>query len=186
MEQTAANGVLGVEMKRLLRKLVQGLSTAMCAVGGATLAVSAIDGELYWFGLDAALRVGVPAFVMGLVFFPVDFKALERRGVFTLRALAAASLSCAAHRVLLWAARADGPYPLELVPTLTGDGPLGIDVTAWLAVLATSGAAAAAWLAQPALLRLARSPRLDARWSGAIEPVANAPTSRRDAARLRA
>lgn len=167
-------------MRRLLaaigRKLVQGLTTALSAVGVATLAVSVLDGQLQWFGTDAALRVGLPAFAVGLLFFPVNEKTLGRRWGFAMRAAVAAAVSGAVHRVLLWSyvSTAGQPLPDGFAETLqvrlasvidvlrhpavllpTGD----LDATMFLALGAVAGAAVVGFLAQPPLLRLARGRR---------------------------
>jgi hypothetical protein len=138
-------------MKRLLAKLVQGLTTALASVGAATVAVSVMDGEPYWFGLSAALRVGVPAFLAGVLFFPVDAKALKSRAGFAVRALTAAFAASAAHRVLWWYMTQTIDEGRTLVPT-------HLDPTALLAAVAIGGAGVSAWLLQPALVKLARRP----------------------------
>lgn len=156
-------------LKAVLRKLVPGFFTAAAAVGVATLSVSVVDGHLLWFGLGAALRVGLPAFVAGLLFFPVAEKTLASRTGFALRAGFATLCSSIVHRAL-WTANAasDDPlkvgvdfstlgdvfrHPLWLWPTAP------IDTTAWLAAAAIAGATTVGLLAQPTLKRVARSRR---------------------------
>ena len=136
-------------MRRLFAKLVQGLTTAAAAVGFGTLAISALWGELHWFGFEAAVRVGAPAFLIGALFFPVDVRSLKSRGGFAVRAFIAAASSCALHRALFWYARSETEWPVD---------PLALDPNMGLIFVATAGATALAWLAQPALLRLARKP----------------------------
>jgi len=142
-------------MERLHLRLVPGLCTALCAVAGATLFVSALDGELYWFGRNAALRIGGPAFLLGFLFFPVTARSLASRPLFALRALVAAGAATAVHRALLSSCRARGECSMAVWPTAWGEGPFGVDPSVWLAALALGGAAALAWAAQPAMLRFA-------------------------------
>jgi hypothetical protein len=156
-------------LKKVLRKIVPGLFTGAAAVGVATLSISVVEGELLWFGLGAAIRVGLPAFVAGMLFFPVNEKTLASRIGFALRTGFAAFASCVVHRVL-WTAMQLGDdlaavgidlgavgevlrHPSVLLPA----GP--VDVTAWLALSAISGATAVGFILQPALKRLARAQR---------------------------
>ncbi len=166
-------------LRKFIRKGIQGVVTALGAVAVAGLAVTglaALDGG-DGFTFDAALRVGLPSFLVGVIFFPVNEKTLGSRAGFALRAAAAAVASGLAHRALWWGnaqtlARQEGPlgwvdtlwaelseaatallHPWVLLP----DSPL--EATLALAVGATAGAALAAFLAQPSLLRLARGLR---------------------------
>ena len=134
-------------MKRLLRKVVQGLTTAVAVVAAAALGLSVLAGELWWFGTEAALRVGLPAFIVGMFFFPLDEKTLHSRSGFALRAMLAAVASAAMHRILFYFARAQSDFPIE---------PIALDVTMWLALGAVASTTFVAYLAQPPLFRLAR------------------------------
>jgi hypothetical protein len=140
-------------MKKLFYKLVQGVATAATAVSAAWLGVAVMTGSLHQFGVDAVLRVGAPAFVVGLLFFPLNVRTLSNRWRFVGRTVLAAIASSVVHRAFL-GAWMFGPdvvlkNPGVLVPTQ-------LDGTLLLALTATAGAGLAAWLFQPALLRLAR------------------------------
>ena len=156
-------------IRGVLRKIVPGLTTAACAVGVATLSVSVIDGDLHWFGLGAAIRVGLPSFVVGLLFFPVNEKTLASRIGFALRAGFAAAVSCVVHRVL-WTALQDGgeapelginfPAVVEVLRNPSSMLPSGaLDTTAMMGMAAVAGATVAGFVIQPALKRLARGRR---------------------------
>lgn len=136
-----------IRTKQLLRKCVQGLTTSAFALGGATLLTSVFNHELDWLGLEATLRVGVPSFFIGALFFPVDARTLASRAAFAIRAAFAATVAASAHRALLFLARADGPDPLA---------PLALDHTLVLALISIAAASLTAWLAQPLLLPIAR------------------------------
>jgi hypothetical protein len=156
-------------MLALLRKSVPAITTALGAVGVAALSCSLVAGELYWFGFGAAIRVGLPALVVGAIFFPVNEKSLASRVGFALRAGFAAFASVLVHRVL-WTALMTRPelpewgidvgavidvlrYPSMMWPAGTPD------TTALMAASAVVGATVAGALAQPLLKRIARSRR---------------------------
>jgi hypothetical protein len=153
----------------LLRRLVPGLTTAACAVAVANLSISLIHSEFHGFDLGAAIRVGVPSFLVGMLFFPVNEQTLGNRLGFALRSGFAAAVSALAHRVL-WTALSPDVAPPEfgvdfsrvlLVlqhPSLLWP-PGSPDSTALLAIAAVMGSATAGFLAQPLLKALARGRR---------------------------
>ena len=164
-------------LRAIGRKLVQGLGTAFAAVTVSGLAVSTLhllDGTMNLFGIDAMLRVGLPAFAIGVLLFPVDAKTLSSRGGFALRVAFAALSSSVIHRVL-WRGYslelgADDPIgwfetlkaELAGATTVLSDPSLLLpssvfEPTIWLAAGAIVASAFAAYTAQPALLRIARS-----------------------------
>jgi hypothetical protein len=165
--------VLTRVLQAVLRKLVPGVTTALCSVGLATLTVSAIYAELLWFGTDAAIRVGLPAFVAGILFFPANERTLASRLGFALRSGFATAGACLAHRILwaskrgtgelpdsvdaLWARLAAAlhvvRYPRDLFPFEQ------VDTTLLMSLGAIAGATAVGYLAQPVLLRFAKGRR---------------------------
>ena len=156
-------------LKSLLRKLVPGLTTAACAIAVANLSVALVHSDFRWFELGAAIRVGVPSFLVGVLFFPVNEETLASRLGFALRSGFAAAVAALAHRVLWTALDPDvAPpeygvdFPRVLVvlqhPSLLWP-PGSPDPTALLAIAAVLGATAAGFLAQPMLRAVARARR---------------------------
>jgi hypothetical protein len=91
---------------RLWRKVVPGLTCSVMFVGVAELVSALLSrweiGQFIGFGLPGMIRVGLPAFFGGLLFFPVDKDALKSRDLFTLRGLIAGIVYSMVHRILLW------------------------------------------------------------------------------------
>jgi hypothetical protein len=140
-------------MKKLFHKLVQGVTTAATAVTAAFLGVAATTHSFAYFDTWAALRVGAPAFVVGMLFFPLNVRTLSNRWRFVGRAVFAAVVSSLVHRTLLASFVLGPDFVLHNPDVLV---PFSFDSTLQLAMMATAGAGLAAWLFQPALLRLAR------------------------------
>lgn len=155
-------------LKAIWRKLVPGAATAAAAITVATLSVSVVHADLLWFGLDAAIRVGVPAFLVGMLFFPVNEQTLASRIGFSLRTMFAAAVAGLAHRVL-WISLLNGDQLPEygfdassVLQVLRQPSMLwfdGFDTTAYLAMSAVAGATVVAYAAQPMLKRFARRQR---------------------------
>ncbi|GEM_PF-2871775 len=152
-------------MRALWRKIIPGVATAGLAVGAASLGVSVLDGSPQLLDLGAAIRVGLPAFVIGLIFFPVNEQSLSSRLGFGLQAGLAAAVSCLVHRVLWTALDASDGLPafgIDLVgvlPVLRHPSmlwPDSPDTTLWLATSAIAAASVAGYLAQPLLKNVAR------------------------------
>ena len=180
-------------LKKIVRKMVQGLATAFGGVSLAAFGVSVlwvIDGASP-FGWDAALRVGIPAFVIGTLFFPVNEKTLASRSGFALRAGLAAATSSLVHRALLWSyLSADQDllpegwvdtlqqefaglsivlaHPSVLIPVTLFEPTFALAVSA-IAVSALTG-----FIAQPMLLRIARGGRRRLAGVSPISPISTA------------
>jgi hypothetical protein len=163
------------------RKVVQGATVAAVSTAGAAASVAAIEsnGPFNFFDqLALALQsdiytsVGIPAFVAGVLFFPVGLKALGSRFGFALRAAASAAAVSFVNRVLVWASYArpdslpDGLKEIFATPALLWPRALdavafGLDWNALLGISATLLAGGLAWAAQPLLKRIARQPRFE-------------------------
>lgn len=162
----------------MLKKLVQALTCGAVGVATANGLMCLVAGKLAWFGPDATLRVGVPAALVGMLFFPVNVKTLGSRWGFAARAAVATLASGLANRVLWLGAQTDGgvwsvlTHPTTLVAW---------DGNAQLCALAGAVAGLAGWLLQPPMLRLARGtlpPRIE-RISDAMKAIPCAAEARR-------
>jgi hypothetical protein len=164
----------------MLKKIVQALTCGAVGVVGANGLLCLLSGQLRWFGPDATLRVGLPAALIGMLFFPVNLKTLGTRWSFAGRAALAAAICSLANRVLLFGARSDGvwnvvTHPSALLPSWPPDGNFV------LGALATVTTGLAGWLLQPAMMRIARGmlpPHIE-RLSDALEAIAIPAESRR-------
>jgi hypothetical protein len=156
----------------MLKKIVQALTCGAVGVLGANGLLCLLSGQLHWFGPDATLRVGLPAALVGMLFFPVNLKTLGTRRSFAARAALAAAICSLANRVLLFGARSDGvwdvvTHPWGLLPSWPPDGNFV------LGALATVTTGLAGWLLQPAMVRVARGmlpPHIE-RLSDALEAI---------------
>lgn len=139
-------------MLTVSRKLLHGVTTALAGLAGARLALLVL-------GLSPpdlaglVIRVGVPAFVVGVLFFPVRLPVLERRWSLGWRVLLAAITVGVCNRLMLkgdFSRLTPGDLPrriADLVPD-----PAALDGNAKLIVLACVSSVAVAWLLQPLVL----------------------------------
>jgi hypothetical protein len=124
----------------LLRKLVQGGSVGVVGLMTSQVAL-ALVGSPSPDLQGLLLRVGLPCFVAGLVFFPVSAQAVATRAAFAWRVLLIALVVGVTNRVLL---KASGPG--EFLPAfLEPDGNLQVLLLGVVAALALS------WVTQPLL-----------------------------------
>lgn len=141
---------------RVAKKLLHGVVPAVVAVLGARVGLLAL-------GLSApplsglVLRVGVPAFVVGLLFFPVSTAVVASRWSLTWRVLLAAMTVSVVNRLLVRGefsdiTLAEVPDRLRaLVPS-----PAALDGNGQMMLLGVVGSVLAAWLAQPLFLSAVR------------------------------
>lgn len=128
----------------LARKLVQGGSVAVIGLMTSQLALAVVGaGSPDLQGL--LLRVGLPSFVAGLVFFPVSARAVATRGAFAWRVLLIALAVGVTNRVLLKAAG-----PGEFLQTF-----LAFDGNLQVLILGVVAALGLAWVTQPVLTAVA-------------------------------
>jgi hypothetical protein len=163
------------------RKVLHGATVAAATTAGAALAVTLIHSDqplgffdrLMWvLQSDIYTSVGIPAFVAGVLFFPVGILALRSRFGFAARAALTAAAVSFVNRVLVWASfeNPDSLFkglqsvwanPSMLWPSPFDTVALGLDWNAILGLTATAIAAGLAWAAQPLLKRIAKQPRLE-------------------------
>ena len=179
------------KLSRWDRKVVQGATVAVASTAGAAASVAAIEaaGPFNFFDqLSLALQsdiytsVGIPAFVAGVLFFPVGLNALRSRFGFALRAAGMAAAVSLVNRVLVWASFLqpnslwDGlkevfAHPAVLWPRAFDAVLFGLDWNALLGISATLLAGGLAWAAQPLARRIARQPRFEPISSFDAQPV---------------
>lgn len=153
----------------LMKKLAFGVSSAIGAVTLSTLAVSVVEGSFGLLDFEAVIRVGLPSFVAGMLFFPMNEAMLATRRGFSLRVGLAAFAAALVHRVLLFSVVLDTfrdvpvPFSVDGLNALLAQPwllmPQGLDWPFVLETSAVTGAALAAYLLQPALLSVAKGRR---------------------------
>lgn len=100
---------------RLGRKLVQGGTVALLAVGGAQVAMMLLLGEdrLHLGGL--ALSVGLPSFIAAVLLFPMSGAVVSSRWRLGARVVLATATVCVANRLLVFRVW-EGQHLTSLIP----------------------------------------------------------------------
>lgn len=135
---------------RLGRKLLQGGTVALLAVGGAQLAMRLLVGDerLHLAGL--ALSVGIPSFLAAVLLFPVSAAIVASRWRLGARVVLATAAVCVANRLLVFRVW-EGQHLSSLIPN-----PAALDGNARLLLGALITSLVMMFVAQPVMVWASR------------------------------
>ena len=135
---------------RLGRKLIQGRTVALLAVGGAQLAMRLLVGEERMHLGGLALSVGIPSFLAAVLLFPVSGAVVACRWRLGARVVLATAAVCVANRLLVFRVW-EGQHLSSLIPN-----PAALDGNARLLLASLITSLVMTFVAQPVMVLAAQ------------------------------